>query len=292
MNGSGNHKEDQVAKAKKRDWLGLARWVSQVGFVGYVLAAAILHATSAVETASLHTLCPFGAVETLGTLLTTGKYVSKIHPSAMVLGVGVLVGALVVGGAFCGWICPWGTVSDALSWVRRKLRWPELRVPEKLDRVLRYGRYLVLISIVYATMSTAKLWFAAYDPYHTLFSLGWIFEFNLATQWPAYAITLALLVGSVFVPRLWCRYLCPLGGLLSLVQRLSPFKVRRHAPTCINCRRCDRACPVKLDVSHGGAVSHDCVMCLRCVSECPAPGALEVALPGYESAPQRKEAQG
>ena len=55
---------------------------------------------------------------------------------------------------------------------------------------MRYGRYVTLALILYMTVSTAKLWFADYDPYRTIFGLGWFFEFNAVEQWPAYTIAL------------------------------------------------------------------------------------------------------
>jgi ferredoxin len=279
-----------VAKNKKRDVLGIVRPIVQLGFAGYVFAVAIQHGTSTTETGSLHAFCPFGAVESLWSLIVGGKYLPKIHSSSIVLSVGLLISAILVGAAFCGWICPLGSLGDLLSWVRRKLRLPEVQVPTKVDTVLRYGRYVVLAGILYATVTTAKLWFAEYDPYHVLFGLGWIFEFDLATQWPGYLITLGIIGGSLVIPRLWCRYLCPLGGLLSLIQRLSPIKIRRDAEVCINCKRCDKVCPAKLDVSTNRAVTHDCTMCLRCTGACPAAGALDASLRGYEdkSAPGGK----
>lgn len=273
-----------MAKGGKRHWTEFARPILQAGFVVYVLVAALLHNTSEVETPSLHTLCPFGAVETAWTLLTTGKFISKIHQSSVILGLGLLVSALMVGGAFCGWICPLGALHDFTSWVRRKLRIVEVQVPPTVDRILRYGRFVVLILIVYMSASTLKLWFGNYDPYHLLFGLGFIFEFNLAEQGIGYLITLGVIVGSLFIPRLWCRYLCPLGGLLSLIQRISPIKIRRNAEVCIDCKRCDRICPTKLEISTRQAITHDCVMCMRCANTCPAPGALDSALSGFERA--------
>jgi len=273
-----------MARKKTRDWLSVARVVSQAGFAAFILIAAARHHTSAVETASTHAYCPFGVIASLWPLVTTGKFAPKIHPSSLILGVGAILSALVAGAAFCGWVCPLGALEAALNWLRAKLRIRELRVPKLADRLLRYGRYVTLVGIIYATAVTAKLWFADYDPYYTIFSLDWLFAFDWAASWPAYVVSAAVVVGSLFIPRLWCRYLCPLGGLLNLVQRISPIKVRRHAPTCISCKRCDRVCPTRLEVSTAGAVKQNCVMCLRCTSACPIPGALEIALPGYEKA--------
>jgi NapH/MauN family ferredoxin-type protein len=271
-----------MAKGGKKHWLWIVRGATQLAFAGYVLAVAVMNGGSEAEGASLHALCPFGAVESLWSLAVGGKYLPKIHPSSVVLSLGLLVGALVVGGAFCGWICPLGALGDLMAWVRRKLRIKEVVVPRRWDTVLRYGRYLVLAGILYATITTAKLWFADYDPYYVIFHLGFILEPNLAADWPGYLIALALVAGSLFVPRIWCRYLCPLGGLLGLIQRISPIKVRRDAVACIGCKRCDRVCPARLHVSTGRAVTHDCTMCLRCVDVCPAPGALDATLRGFE----------
>jgi len=280
-----------MAKRRGKDRTWIVRAVTQLAFVAYVLVAAVRHAASEVETGSLHALCPFGAVESLWSLVVGGRFLPKIHASSAVLAVGLFAGALVVGGAFCGWICPLGALGDLMAWVRRKLRIKEVVVPPRLDAVLRYGRYVVLAVIMIATVSTATLWFAAYDPYYVIFRLGPIFEPNLATDWPGYLIALGVIGGSLLIPRVWCRYLCPLGGLLGLVQRISPFKIRRDAAVCIDCKRCDKVCPARLDVSTTRAVTHDCSMCLRCVAECPAPGALEAALPGYEGKSEARSAK-
>jgi polyferredoxin len=63
------------------------------------------------------------------------------------------------------------------------------------------------------TITLVKLWFADWDPDRTLFGLGWLFEFNLAELWFAYAVAGVVIVASLFVERAWCRYACPLGGL-------------------------------------------------------------------------------
>lgn len=101
------------------------------------------------------------------------------------------------------------------------MRLPELNVPARLDKILTYGRYITLILIPIITVVTAKLWFASYDPYRTIFSLNWLFEFNPGEHWPAYLVALLVIAGGLFIPRLWCRYLCPQSAILELIQRIS-----------------------------------------------------------------------
>lgn len=262
----------------------LVRRIVQAGFLLFIVFAALRHSLFEEATAaSLDALCPFGGIETLWQWITTGEYVPKTHPSNVVLLVGLLLATLVSGAAFCGWICPFGTLQDALTWLRERTRIPAVNVPAKIDRWLRYGRFVTLALILYMTISTVKLWFADYDPYRTIFGLGWIFEFNAVEQWPAYTIALAILVASFFIPRFWCKYTCPLGGALSLMSHVSLLRIRRTETTCKSCALCSRPCPVGIAVEEANPlVSTNCIGCLACVETCPRHGALEVVfMPKY-----------
>ncbi len=263
----------------RRDRTQLVRRLAQTAFVLFILAASIRHAffEETTTAASLDALCPFGGLETLWRTWTSGELVPKTHPSNLVLGLGLLLGTIAAGGAFCGWICPFGTIQDALTWLRTRLHLPELTIPAKLDRWLRYGRFVTLALILGMTIQTTTLWFADYDPYRTLFGLGWLTEFNLAEQWPAYAILASVLGFSFFVPRFWCKYTCPLGGAISLVGHVSLLRIRRNAPSCKGCALCETPCPVGIAVSTADPmISTSCIGCLACVDACPRHGALEV----------------
>lgn len=265
--------------AKSHNWTQLIRRGVQAAFLLFILVASIRHIFFEGTTTlpSIDALCPFGGLETLWRAWSSGEYVPKTHPSNIVLGVGLLVGALVSGAAFCGWICPFGTLQDMLTWLRQRLHLPELVIPDRLDRWLRYGRYVTLAVVLYMTISSVTLWFADYDPYRTIFGLGWLFEFNLAEQWPAYTIALSILTLSFFAPRFWCKYSCPLGGALSLLGHFSLLRIRRNEVSCKGCALCEVPCPVGLHVADANPmVSTNCIGCLACVDACPRHGTLEV----------------
>ncbi len=270
-----------AARRARITWTQRLRHLVQLGFAAFILYSSVLHGTAVDEatTASIDALCPFGSLETLWKFISTGgQFVSKTHLSNVVLGLGLLIGVLLAGGAFCGWVCPFGAVQDFMNWIRAKLHIKEIHVSAKADRFLRYGRYLVLGMVIYQTISTVKLWFADWDPYRTLFGLGWLFEFNLATSWFAYAVVIVVLVSSLFVERAWCRYACPLGGAISLLGKFSLLRIRRSGDSCKGCNVCQTPCPVKLPVATADTISSDCIGCLACVQACPRPGALDLKL--------------
>ena len=260
--------------------LKVARAVTQLAVAAFVLCVAVRHQTAAGdEAASVDAICPFGAVETLITWLTTGTLIAKIHPSNLILGAAVLVAALLVGNAFCGWICPFGAVQDALTWVRNKVGLRPVRVPERLAAVLGYGRFVVLAVVLWFSATTSRLWFADYDPYAILFSLHWWFEYSDELL-VGLGVLAVVLLGSLIVDRLWCRFLCPLGAVFSVLGRFSLLRIRRDAATCTDCTLCDWPCPVGISVSTSAPlVSPDCVGCLDCVAACPVKGALQVSGP-------------
>jgi hypothetical protein len=229
-----------------------------------------------LSTASLHALCPFGGVVTLYNMATLGTFVQKIHMSAVVLMGIVFVLAILFGPVFCGWVCPLGSVQEWIGKLGRKMlgtRYNRL-IPERPNRWLSYLRYVVLVWVVYVTARSGYLIFANIDPYNALFTF-WSEEAAL----PSILILVATLVGSLFIERPWCRFLCPYGALLGLFNKVRIFKLRRAPSTCIDCGRCDRVCPMNIDISHKEVISDAlCISCLECTSErhCPVPATVSL----------------
>ena len=243
-----------------------------------------------LSSASLHALCPFGGVVTLYNLITVGTLIQKIHASAVILLGLVLLLTLFFGPVFCGWVCPLGSIQEWIGKLGRKLfkKRYNTYIPRKLDRVLRYLRFAVLIFVVFVTARSATLLFANVDPYNALFSF-WSEEVAL----PALIILGVTLLGSLFTERPWCKYACPYGALLGLFNKIRIFKIRRVPSTCISCNRCTNVCPMNINVARQATVSDlQCISCLECTSEreCPVADTVDMRLKAYAPAAPGEEA--
>lgn len=212
-----------------------------------------------------HTICPMGGIATLTRLVSQGLYIPKTGIANIILLMAVLTSTIVAGPVFCGWLCPLGTVQEWTNALARKVKVPQVRVAHSVDRFLKILRYLVLTLILYATAKSFNLAFIKADPYYALM------HFYTGEVAPlALIILCATLISSLFIQRPWCRWLCPLGAVLSFVGKFSIIKVRRPSEGCIWCGACSKACPVGLDPSaEERVVSSTCIRCGLCETACP-----------------------
>ena len=222
-----------------------------------------------LPSASLHAICPFGGVATIYEFFTTGTFIQKIHNTSFILMILGVIAAILFGTLFCGYICPFGSFQEWIGKLGKKLfpnRYNRM-VPQKLDRILRYLRYGVLAMVLYNTAVTAKLVFQSVDPYYALFNF---FTDEVAVS--AYVMLGVIVVLSLFIERPWCKYLCPYGAFLSLFNPIRIFKIRRSKNSCVGCKKCDRVCPMNIEVS-GKEVIGDlgCISCYKCTSEAACP---------------------
>jgi polyferredoxin len=224
---------------------------------------------------------PIAALLGLRHLLLTGE-VHPVHPAGLVILVLVLATGLLAKKAFCSWVCPIGTLSEALASLSRRLFRRSLRLPRPLDLLLRPLKYLLLAFFLHAIffeMGPAAVADFLDSPYNRVADVKMLYFFERLSPF-ALRVLLALVVFSVVVPWSWCRYLCPYGALLGAVSLLSPLKVTRHAPSCIDCGLCTKACPSNLPVARLARVrSDECFSCLSCVAACPVTRALRVETP-------------
>lgn len=212
----------------------------------------------------------------------------------------LLVGAtLAVGRFFCAYVCPLGASIDGLDhlFFRRRKR-PVLKTDARLRR---WKYHLLVVTVAAAVTGLSLVYFLDPIAYLTRFytfvlhplaiallnlcldllrplsrGLGWVGLSHLHYTQPVYymtAVTLAIFGAIIalgrWAPRFWCRYLCPLGALLSLLSPLGVFK-RRVSEACNGCMACQKGCPMgAIDADPVKTQGPECIQCRECARICP-----------------------
>lgn len=231
---------------------------------------------------------PIAGLMNLRYFIATGR-IPAIHPAAMVLFLIFIAMSLIMKRAFCGWLCPVGTLSEYLWKAGRKLFGRNLVLPRWLDIPLRSIKYLLLafFVVIVGNMSATALEDFMVQPYGILADVKMLHFFEHMSI-TALLVIAALMLLSVFIKNFWCRYACPYGAVMSLASLASPLKIRRDEQSCVNCCKCAKACPMDLPVDRLIQVrSVECNACLECVASCATQNALHFALP-----PRRASATG
>jgi len=252
------------------------RYLMQIIFFIFISYIAINHLVirgGPDVSATIHAYCPFGAIESLYNNLVHGTFVYKVQYSSYVLFVAIVGISLLFGKGFCGWVCPFGSLQE---WIRiggaKLFKRKKSLLPQVVDAKMRYLKYGVVLLIVIPSFVTGRMVFENYDPFVAFFHFG---EKITGELQPAYIILGVVLVFSLFIGRFWCRYFCPLGAILGLLNKISLFSIKRVKESCTDCGLCDTKCPVDIQLSNIDRLkSAECIGCLESEQACPQKGAL------------------
>ena len=220
-----------------------------------------------------------------------------------------LITGILVGKSLCGWVCPFGFIQDLVGFIKRKKTEFSPRT-HKSTLYVKYGVMVValFISVTFAasklTVGTASYEralgiftsapFTALSPAETLFatlprmildlrnaivanpSLDILYGIsNLPPLfWVQFALMIGVLVFAAYVPRGWCKYLCPHGAIMAILNRFSFLGLRRDLVGCAKaeCRLCVEVCPMRVPIldQPWEKFSHEeCIYCMKCADACP-----------------------
>jgi len=214
-----------------------------------------------------------------------------------------LLTAVIFGRALCGWVCPFGFIQDLLRYVKKRHTRVSLRTHGGMLKV-KYG-ILAAVLFISVTLSIslalgvgksyesaigvfAPAPFNALSPADTLFAIlpRMVLMVVYAPEvlivgiisdplfWVRLTIMIAIIVLAVYVPRSWCRYFCPIGALLAVLNRFTFLGLKRDPLRCTRagCRTCVDACPMMvriLELPWEKFTDSECIYCLKCVDACP-----------------------
>lgn len=225
-------------------------------------------------------ICPVG--------LTTNIVMGIINPNAIGLAATIiflspLIIALIAGRIFCTAGCPLGAVQH-LFYKKKK----HYKLPKKANSLIKIFPIAILVATIFFAVQGSRYFVCELDPYKAGFFTGqaWFEQFIAFIKgnpmenkllWAmglfAWIYLIAILVVGYWVPRPFCRLLCPYGVLLGAI---SPFAFRRRSITqldCTFCGRCEKVCPtqaISIDpkTKTGTLSSYDCIQCNLCSDSC------------------------
>lgn len=163
-----------------------------------------------------------------------------------------VVSTILWGRLYCGRICAFGALTQLLERVvPARVR---VNVPKWLERRAAWIKYGLLASVVAYFLVTSDIGVYPYVEPFWMFTL-----FGTPPLWIGLA---ALLLVTVFIPNVYCRFLCPLGATLGLLSNLTVFRIKRWSE-CKTCKICEKACEWGA-IRGPTIVAGECVRCDDC----------------------------
>lgn len=213
--------------------------------------------------------CPIGSFQAI---VGSSKFSFSYYVTGFLILIGVLLGRFV-----CGFLCPFGWLQELLN------KTPGKKLSTRRLKPLRYLKYVVLLLTVVLLPALLVNDVGMGDPYFCKYlcpqgvlegaiplaivdsgirsALGALFTWKLA-------VLIAVVVLSVLFYRPFCKWVCPLGALYALMNKVSLLGIKVDQHRCISCGTCAKTC--KMDVEVTESPNHtECIRCGKCIRACP-----------------------
>lgn len=182
---------------------------------------------------------------------------------------------ILFGRFFCGFACAFGSLGDAVRalylFVCKKLKKKPVKLPQDRIKWMLLLKYIVLAVILFLCFLGVCGKTQGTSPWE-VFSMLHAGNFRLGSHVIGIIILLVLLVAMCIQERFFCRFLCPMGAVFSLLPVLPFVTLCRDREACIpGCSACSRQCPAAIELPEAGhaEVAPDCFQCQKCIDTCP-----------------------
>lgn len=214
------------------------------------------------------------------------------------LGIFILL-VIILNKFWCGWICPFGTVQDWLTYLRRRLAIREAQFSWLTRNRLKMVKWILLAYLLIVPLLIAHAGFhddlrlpfcrsiCPAKPLMPLFvgnihhlALDFTNTFTLVFTILSVTIAAGMLVGMFFKERFFCLF-CPMLVLIHIFRKISPIRFEKNVDGCNGCGNCQRMCPMDIRDVHEekqnkDVLSEDCLLCMTCMEACPEDEVLSI----------------
>ena len=213
--------------------------------------------------------CPIGAFQAV---VGSSKFKFTYYITGFFILLGVLLGRFI-----CGFLCPFGWFQDLLHKI------PGKKLSTAKLKPLRYLKYVILVVFVILLPAFVTNSLGMGDPFFCKYicpqgvlegaiplslansgiraALGHLFTFK-------FTVLALFIILSILFYRPFCKWICPLGAIYSLFNKVSFLKIQVDHEKCVGCQKCSRVC--KMDVNVVDTPNHpECIRCGECMKACP-----------------------
>lgn len=214
--------------------------------------------------------CPIGSLQAV---LGGNKHNFSYYVIGILIFLGILFGRFI-----CGFLCPFGFIQDILY----KIPLPKVKGPRKVDKPLRWLKYVVLVVIVILLPILLNNEYGFASPYFCKWicpagtlgggipliikneslrsMLGFLFRWKMS-------LLILTILASILIYRPFCKYICPLGAIYSVFNNLGFYQMHVDKLKCNGCKACERQCKMNVEILKN-INSLECIRCGECKEIC------------------------
>lgn len=217
----------------------------------------------------------------LTTILTT-----RTLYAGLLWGLVTVVLTILLGRFFCGWVCPFGAIHHFVGFMGSRKKSLKEKIRRSRYHPWQSVKYWILVFFVTAAFTDLSIQTGLLDPIPLLHRSVNLVLLPIAHDmapisaiqryyddaWPIGLIFFIAVFMNVFIPRFYCRFICPLGALFGLLSRFAIWRVgtvknAEGEEGCTHCHLCEQHCEGACEPSEQIRIS-ECLLCMNCLHKC------------------------
>jgi len=211
----------------------------------------------------------FNQIKKVYTMVIKGNFdIGSMWPQLLAMLIIIPI-TIILGRFFCGWLCTFGAINDFIYMISKKVFKTKFKVDEKVDSILKYLKYVILLFIIIIIWTSGSKAFDSYSPWDAFAQVDNI-SGAIAGYTGGFILIAIIAIGAVFIERFFCRYLCPLGAVFAVLSKVRILKIKKVRDKCGSCRICTNNCSMGIKLYQMDSVnSGECINCFKCIGVCP-----------------------